>query len=223
MMTDERLQQLLDEAAKAYRVPPLPPLDAMWERIEHEAFDAPAAGSAGERGDGHGGQPLPRSAPWRRWLTPVVGIAATLLVGIGIGRYSATPGTGDQLADAAGPAAYEVVPVPDPLQRTTFDYLDAAEVLLASMPRDASGMNARFVTDARQLLTTTRLLLDSPLGEDPELRAVLEDLELVLAQMARLRPAPQAEELTFIAAAVDERDVVPRLRSVTAALTHSDY
>lgn len=220
-MTDERLQELMDEAAKSYRVPNDPPLEAMWARIEHEHFDAPPHDESS-----HGGgtrQPRVEPKPWRRWAAPLVGIAATLLVGIGIGRYTAaTAPTGD-VADASLPAATEVVPVPGPLQRTTFDYLDAAELLLASMPREANGMNTRFVAEASQLLVTTRLLLDSPLGEDPQLRAVLEDLELVLAQMARLRAAPRDEELTFIAAAMDERDVVPRLRSVAAALTHSDY
>jgi hypothetical protein len=220
-MTDERLQELMDEAAKSYRVPKAPPLEAMWARIEHEHFDAPA------HADGaHGGgtrHPRVGPRPSRRWAAPLIGIAATLLLGIGIGRYTAAPVPSDAVADAGLPAATEVLPVPDPLQRTTFDYLDAAEVLLASMPRDATGMNVRFVADARQLLSTTRLLLDSPLGEDPQLRAVLEDLELVLAQMARLRAAPRDEELTFIADAVSERDVVPRLRTVAAALTYSDY
>jgi hypothetical protein len=220
-MTDQRLQELMDEAAKRYRVPKDPPLEAMWARIEHEHFDAPEQAD-GSRG---GGTRQPRVAPrpWRRWAMPMAGIAATLLIGFGIGRYTAAPDPAELVADATLPAATEVLPVPGPLQRTTFDYLDAAELLLASMPREANGMNARFVSEASQLLVTTRLLLDSPLGEDPQLRAVLEDLELVLAQMARLRTAPRDEELTFIAAAMDERDVVPRLRSVAAALTHTDY
>jgi hypothetical protein len=39
---------------------------------------------------------------------------------------------------------------------------------------------------ARDLLTTTRLLLDSPAGADPARRELLETLELVLVQIARL-------------------------------------
>jgi hypothetical protein len=52
---------------------------------------------------------------------------------------------------------------------------------------------------------------------------VLEDLELVLAQAVRLRAASRAQDLTFIAEAMDERDMVPRLRTAAAALSHSDY
>ena len=45
----------------------------------------------------------------------------------------------------------------------------------------------------------------------------------MLAQVSRLRTAPRADELTFIAEAMDERDMVPRLRIVTASYTASGY
>lgn len=220
-MTDERLQELMDQAAKSYRVPKDPPLEAMWARIEQEHFDAPVRMEG--RGAGLERHPRTEPKPWRRWAAPAVGIAATLLVGIGIGRFTASSVTGDPLADVSLPVAMAEVPVPDPLQRTTYDYLDDAEVLLASLPGSAAAMDERFIADARQLLTTTRMLLDSPVGADPRMRDVLEDLELVLAQMARLRAAPRPEELTFIAAAMSARDVVPRLRNAAASFTPSDY
>jgi hypothetical protein len=69
----------------------------------------------------------------------------------------------------------------------------------------------------------TRLLLDSPAASDPRLRDLLEDLELVLAQVARLRASPHAEELTFIAAAMDERDVVPRIRTAAASMSPANF
>jgi hypothetical protein len=111
----------------------------------------------------------------------------------------------------------------DPLKRTTSEYLDEAALLLVSLPRDVQSVDASFVSDARQMLTRTRLLLDSPMAADPKMRDMLEDLELLLAQVVRLRAAPRAEELTFIAGAMDERDMVPRLRTVAAALSYSDY
>ena len=61
------------------------------------------------------------------------------------------------------------------------------------------------------------------MGADPRLRDVLEDLELVLAQVVRLKATPRTEELTFIAEAVNERDVVPRIRTVAAAISNSDF
>jgi hypothetical protein len=218
-MTDERLQELLADAASTYRVPKDPPLDAMWARVERETFDAPHAVAPVA---GTGGMSLaPRGAP-RRWLAPAAGIAATLIVGFGLGRVTA-PNTGAEMPMVQVVAADSQRPLVDPLQRTTSEYLDDAELLLASLPRDAQDVDPRFVDAARQLLTTTRVLLDSPVGSDPRLRDMLEDLELVLAQMARLKAAPRAEELTFIADAMDERDMVPRLRTVAAALSNSDY
>lgn len=221
-MTDEQLKSLMAEAAHTYRVPADPPLEEIWTRVESEHF---------------GSWSVRRT---RRWLAPVVGIAATLLVGIGIGRFTVTGAEGltgiagrdattRQVAggaDAAGaPNDGQDVGsrVSDPLQRTTSAYLDDAEMLLASMPREAKGVDTAFVRDAHRLLTTTRVLLDSPVGTDPRLRDMLEDLELILAQVARLQSAPRPDELTFIAEAMDERDMVPRIRTVAAALSYSDY
>jgi hypothetical protein len=220
-MTDEQLQQLMTEAAETYRVPKDPPLDSMWARIEREHFDAPAGTAGGA--DADVSVLAPRSGrTTRRWFAPAAGIAATLIIGFGVGRVTA-PGSEPIVPVVAVVPADSQRSFADPLQRTTSEYLDDAELLLASLPRDAQNVDPRFVEAARQLLTTTRLLLDSPVGSDPRLRDMLEDLELVLAQMARLRAAPRAEELTFIAEAMDERDMVPRLRTVAAALSNSDY
>lgn len=217
-MTDERLERLISDAAATYRVPKDPPLDAMWARIEREHFDAPAGDAPSDV------IALPRSRAPRRWLAPAAGIAAALVLGIGIGRYSAQPTEAELPAFGDATASADSVPLPaDPLQRTTSSFLRDAETLLASAPLEANAVDADFVATSRLMLSSTRLLLDSPAANDPVLRSMLEDLELILAQFARLRSAPRAEELTFIADAMDERDVVPRLRTVAAALSQSDY
>jgi len=207
-MHDDRLQELINDAAPTYRVPAEPPVDAMWEQIEAEHFGAARAGT-------------PRLGAGRRWTGMVTGIAATLLVGIGIGRFTA------QSADAPlDPFTVQSAQasVAEPLQRTTSRYLDDAALLLASLPSEAAGTDARFTSQAVQLLTMTRLLLDSPAAaSDARLRDLLEDLELVLAQVARLNAAPRAEELTIITTAMDERDVVPRLRTVAAAMSSDNF
>jgi hypothetical protein len=66
------------------------------------------------------------------------------------------------------------------------------------------------------------LLLDSPIGSDLRLRNLLQDLELVLAQVARLEPTHHRDEMQFIRTALDEHDIVPRIRSAAADLSLDD-
>src|SRR5207237_2346480 len=70
----------------------------------------------------------------------------------------------------------------------------------------------------RQVLSSTRLLLDSPAGDDPQLRPLLDDLELVLVQIIRLSGAPlDANDRALIDKALRERDLLPRIRTAVPA------
>ena len=98
-----------------------------------------------------------------------------------------------------------------------------AEALLTAyragdgQPRDQESMQqaGRW---ARDVLTSTRLLLDSPAANDPQFRALFTDLELVLAQIVQLSGAPlQASERDLIDRAMRDRDLLPRLRSAVPA------
>jgi hypothetical protein len=76
---------------------------------------------------------------------------------------------------------------------------------------------------ARDVLTSTRLLLDSPAAKDPQFRALFTDLELVLAQIVQLSGAPlQAGERELIERAMRDRDLLPRLRSALPAGATAD-
>jgi hypothetical protein len=71
---------------------------------------------------------------------------------------------------------------------------------------------------ARDVLSSTRLLMDSPAGRDPQMRTLLSDLELILAQIVQLSGTTlQARERELIDRAMRERDLLPRLRSVVPA------
>jgi hypothetical protein len=71
---------------------------------------------------------------------------------------------------------------------------------------------------ARDVLSSTRLLMDSPAGRDPRMRSLFTDLELVLAQIVQLSGTPlQASERELIDRAMRERDLLPRLRSAVPA------
>jgi hypothetical protein len=70
----------------------------------------------------------------------------------------------------------------------------------------------------RQVLSSTRLLLDSPAGDDAVLRPLLNDLELVLVQIIRLSGAPlDANDRALIDEALRARDLLPRIRTAVPA------
>ena len=220
-MTDDSFDELMRGAARRYRVPPEPPLDAMWARIEEAHF-----GRAGWR----------RRPAARAWLRTGAGLAAGLALGIGVGRYTAFREEGRVVAPAPStvraareepsrePGALDTAAVGGPYQVATTQYLGQAAALLIALPTQvrAGHADGRFVAQAADLLTTTRLLLDSPAAADPELRGLLEDLELVLAQIARLRGTRAPAELDLITGTLEQRDVIPRLRSVAADVSSSD-
>ena len=208
-MDDNRLDELLTDAVLTYRPPPDASLDVIWSRVEAEAFRA---------------QPSKRAPGWRVF---VGAIAATLVLGVLIGRVTANRDLSTPLASTSSrtPGQLTSAPAVDPYQRTTQEFLGRTAVLLAALPSPGKpGIHDERLTEqARQLLGTTRLLLDSPVGHEQRMKDLLEDLELVLAQVARLQSQRPGEALTLINEALEERDVVPRIRSAVADLSGSDH
>jgi len=211
MMDDRRLDELLDDAARSYRVPPEAPLDAMWQGIEREAF-------------------AERQAPRRAMGWPVLSAAAAaiLVVGVAVGRYTAPGGQNMQgirpVAAVAATPATLAANSGDPYHVATEDFLARTVVLLAALhANDSAPPNDALAPQALQLLTTTRLLLDSPVATDPRMKNLLQDLELVLAQVARMQAPRHRAELTLITEALEERDLVPRVRSAVADLAANEY
>ena len=207
MMDDTRLDQLLDDAMRTYRVAPDAPVDEIWAGIMAEGF-AP---------------PVQRAVPgWR-----MVGIAAAAMLVIGVAAGRLSVGRGPTVVAAAPSAA--AVPATlasagDPNHQAASELLGRTAVLLAALPSGAgkTAVDAGMTREAARLLTTTRLLLDSSLNRDQELRDLLQDLELVLVQVARLQPTRHNEELRFIRSAMDEHDIVPRVRAAVTDLSLSD-
>ncbi len=103
-------------------------------------------------------------------------------------------------------------------------YLARTASLLATLPANGhSGESDAGVADrAGALLTQTHLLLDSRTGSDPTLHKLLEDLELVLAQVARLHPARGTTDLQLIREAMQQRDVLPRLHDAAVEAQSTD-
>lgn len=220
-MTDDmdRTPEQIRAALRDYNPPPelkQADLDAMWRAVESAAFEqAPAASD--------GGRP---SRAGRRWsAASLLPLAATLVIGIGIGRF-AMP-SDEQAANrpvAMTEPASDSVSLEEPYQSTTSRYLGQAVALLVSLPAEVreGRANEPYMGRAHDLLLTTRLLLDSPASADPRFRTLLEDLELVLAQVVRLQSAESSEELELIRQALEQRDVLPRLRSAVANISADD-
>ena len=210
---DARLDALLADARQTWHATPEPPLDEMWAEIEAAHFDSLSAAPV---------VPIRRGAP--SWRVLAMGLAAALVAGVGIGRWTAASSPTDAAVIAVADSTARKDP--GPVSQATTEYIGEAVALLAALPRDpASGTvsDAQFAAQATDLLSTTRLLLDSSAGNDPRLRALLEDLELVLAQVARL-PAQRGggEELDLIRQALEQREVVSRLRVAAAAMSAGD-
>ena len=75
------------------------------------------------------------------------------------------------------------------------------------------------VSAAKQLLGTNRLLLDSRAGADPRTRQLLEDLELVLAQITQMRATGDTSDVKLITEGMDQGDVLARRRLAVPAGT----
>jgi uncharacterized membrane-anchored protein YhcB (DUF1043 family) len=216
MMDDNRFDEVIRDLPRSFGAPPPPPLDEMWAVIEDAHFNAQSSVSM-RRGRIAG-------APW-------LAAAAALLIGIGIGRYlprgtkpAANPAATLSIATAKPSPAKDTSAVADAYRDQTSRYLGQAAALLISLPaRDASGKtDASFAGKAADLLVTTRLLIDSPAAQDQKLRSLLEDLELVLVQIARLRTERSRGDLDLIHQAVEQGDVLSRLNSAAVTTQSSE-
>ena len=126
-------------------------------------------------------------------------------------RFVSVPNTTNN-----GPATS---PVNTTYQVATQRHLADAEALLTSFSfgtRDAR-MDAQFAVWAKGLLSNTRLLLDSPAGDDPRRAKLLQDLELVLAQIVQLSPNAAAQDRELIQGSIQSENVMTRLRTAIPA------
>lgn len=267
---DEKFEAFLEREAQAFNAPPTEvPREAMWEVIAAARASGRAA-SGGPRPQRAGARSLAPRRPMR--YAPWMGMAATLLLGVGIGRYAwqqrapegaaldstivARAPEGGAAPDA--PVAPATVPVSAASEERTprgeavryatamrasreiqnaslattptapsrrsaasgtysvasQQHLTRAEALVAvvaTMPQDAmmDSLTARW---AKDVLTNTRLLLDSPAGDDPVRRRLLEDLETVLVQLVQ-RSGRAAEDRAMIDRTLQKTQLLTRLRS----------
>lgn len=164
------------------------------------------------------------AAPPRRrppWIL-LSAIAAALLLGVGIDRVALQR----PAAPAAPVAVAPTAPPSDPgdpsrlYRMAATQTLTQAEALLTAFRASQQSRTdtRQLGTWGRQVLGSTRLLIDSPAGDDPQLRALLNDLELVLVQIIQLSGADlDATDRALIDGALDESDLLPRIRTAVPA------
>jgi hypothetical protein len=202
-MTEDHFDKLIKNAADHYNVPPVnPPLTEMWAAIETEAF--------GRRLEI---QPARRSLMANPWLR----MAAVLVLGVAIGRGSRLIGPQAPAPTQNGPVV-QVADAASSYELTTERYLVQTVALLVGLPRQlqAGRVDSTFIARASGSLTTLRLLMDSPAANNPRMRALFEDLELVLVQVVQMPETGNASDAKLIRQAMQERDVMPRLRDAVA-------
>ncbi len=200
---DPKFEQWLKDATKSYHSPLPTPREEMWRKIQ----------------DARRNRHVIELRPWMRWA---VAAAAVLILGIGIGRWTAhqpAVGTGTTTvatADSTAPAQSDLV-----YRVAATQYLSHTEAFLTSFRADigshGTANSARFALQARELLSTTRLMLDSPAGKDQRLRSLLEDLELVLVQISQLDPSQGGHDTDLITQGMNQSNVLPKLRSAIPA------
>lgn len=206
-MEEKKFEQVIAEFPRTFRPPVEPRYDEMWQAIEAAHFDAADRQSSR----------IHRALSIAPWLA----VAAALFLGVAIGRRSVAARPSAQVAVAAAPVVPAgTQPGADAYRDETTRFLEQAASLLIALPNPArperlasSAGNARLADRASELLVTTRLLIDSPAAQDPKLHGLLEDLELVFAQIARLRVERSKSDLDLIHQAVEQGNVLSRLNS----------
>ncbi|MEZ4422553.1 MAG: hypothetical protein R3E98_04035 [Gemmatimonadota bacterium] len=221
---DPELEALVEEARADYHPPPPTPREAMWEgvraRLEETAApaSAPPARASGRRG---------ASLVWR-----VLAASVVLALGVGLGRWSVQRTAPPQAAPVAGvgpaagaPRAAPAGPSERVLRFAAFEHLSETQQFLSAL--DTTAVEGGDVSAwGTRLLTDTRLLLDTPASEDPELRRLLEDLELVLAQVVQLTAtrgeAVERVEVETFREGLREQQVLPRIRRLLPPVIGAD-
>jgi hypothetical protein len=214
---DPQFDEWISKMAPTLNAPDVTPRIDMWRAIE-------AAGKSDRdaaRDDVPGVLPL-RRRPWRLMSM----IAAALLLGVALDRLALRrEGSGSGVTGPGIAAGTTGTDSSDPTRlyrMAAAQTLTQAEALLTAYRASEPGRNPVAARElgrwGRDILSSTRLLIDSPAGSDARLRSLLDDLELVLVQIIDLSGGPlEASERALIDRALEDRDLLPRIRTAVPA------
>ena len=234
-MNDHELDDQMRHMAQAYNEPPVTPREAMWARIESAR---------------RGSAPIAIASRRMQWLRMGAGIAAVLLVGIGIGRLTRGPG---DVSSSASIAASRQSPTGDTMTGQTVQVVagaselpgtDGASAALVSRSGNAEATNPVRATREERLRAlreqrtgTTRGLaaygvprgVQGAVGEGSEMSAyrlaVVEHMArtevLLTSFLADSRNSPNVAR-TATQFAVLSRDLLKTTRLLLATRTSED-
>lgn len=217
-MSERPMDEMLEQLREGYNAPPETPRDEMWQAIE-----ARMAEEAGEAAPGVVSLTEARRRRRPRWYMPAAwtaAAAAVLVMGVGIGRMTA-PGTSPMASAPKGEARMGALAV------AAAEHLGRTESLLTLVRAEARGGRLDPVVQpwAESLLAETRLLLDTPDGVNREMRALLEDLELILVQIVGVTETEATDgaragvELDLALRGLEDNEVLPRIQAALPAVT----
>lgn len=196
------MDDLIQREARGYHLDAPSPADRMWARIEDDVARAI--------------RPASRTAPRWPWIAASAGIAAALVIGVAIGRNM---NRGDTPVAVTVPPAASLDSARLAVMRgVTSSHFVQAEVFLTSVRADlqAGRHDPQRAERSRQLLARTRLLMAQDAHRPLPVARLLEDLELVLAEIAALPDT--GEQRPVDAQLLDERlrvgTVLPRIRTI---------
>ena len=223
---DVALPAAAANAAATYHAPPdTVPRDAMWQAIQArravgptravvalpEVVEAPPVTVAHTT----------RGALLRlpRWVTATgAAVAAAVAVAIVVPRIVTSPeATVAAVADStAGAVAWRVA-------STEHFGLAESKLTTLSYPSEAQD-DAQLSAWSRDLLESTRLLMDSPAGRDPKRRVLLMELELVLVQLVESGPTMRAEDRSVMDDLMSRSALLlTRIRTTVPAGVSAEY
>jgi len=237
---DESLPPSIGEALKHIHEPPATPREDMWRQIQAQRQQSRIV---------RGRFTAPRALRFVAAAAAV--LLAGFLMGRLWENSSSRPAEYDAAATdssaapsdvslpwevATGETAEATAPVERPSDSATTTPFSRAQLLHAANHFNRSGvLLAQFAETANQeepldpalhqwardLLSNTRLLLDSPLAADPQYHKLLRELEFTLAQIVQASTAEETEDRQWVAGHLSDRSLVERLRLVVPALPGS--
>ena len=208
MPDDAKFDDFLRDAVKDYNAPVPPPADVIWSRIEQDVAAAI--------------RPAPARIMTRRrvWMTASVGIAATLMIGVAVGRWTArTHESPTAVAPAPHTASDDSARSAEHARMATLAHLGDAEIFLTTVRADlkAGRRDTERGARSRELLARTRLLLGSSADHSPAVERLLDDLELLLAEIAAMPASRPSMDARLLDETMREGNILPRIRATLPA------